>query len=364
MVKTIYSDEIKQLEEELRMTRGMLDALTNNPAIAFVICDLEDNVQYTNQTFEGMFGWPRGEVLRARIPIIPDRFARLYKDTLVKHNWQAGTYETFRRRKDGSEFAASESIYPILDGQGKVQSYVCVIRDITARKQEERRLKESEQRYKSMFEHNPDAVFSFDLQGICTSANPAVQRITGYSAEELCFRSMRDVIFIERGDEVRALFEAAKQGITQNFESAIIHKDGNRVELSVVMLLLDLNGFKHINDSFGHSAGDYVLRISADRLKKIIGEDGLAARMGGDEFTVLLKYSGEESVTELANRLSDKLSEPIAYSQAELTVSASIGIAYYPDQGDTLDMLLRNADMAMYRVKEFGKNKCYPYSGT
>ncbi len=149
--------------------------------------------------------------------------------------------------------------------------------------------------------------------------------------------------------------------IREQIEHAI--KDAIRSQTQIALLYLDLDNFKGINDSLGHSAGDEILKITAKRLVSIIRESDLAARLGGDEFVVLMEHVENTSpVIHLAERISAMLGKPIFLENKELYVTPSIGIALYPNSGSTAGELLRCADSAMYMAKNAGRNRYHFYS--
>ena len=123
------------------------------------------------------------------------------------------------------------------------------------------------------------------------------------------------------------------------------------------LLFVDLDNFKPINDSLGHEAGDMVLRTIADRLSAALRATDTAARTGGDEFAAILPGSEEKTARHVSERILDKLCEPITYENSQCTVSASIGIAIYPDDSTDPERLVRLADEAMYRSKDDGRNR-------
>jgi diguanylate cyclase (GGDEF)-like protein/PAS domain S-box-containing protein len=136
---------------------------------------------------------------------------------------------------------------------------------------------------------------------------------------------------------------------------AISHAKRNNEKLSV--MFLDLDRFKNINDSLGHMIGDKLLQSVADRLKKCLRECDTLARIGGDEFTVLLPDIHSKSDSELvAQKIIDTLKHPVNLDEQEIYISTSIGIAHYPDDGETKESLLKHADIAMYAVKNKGKD--------
>ncbi|MGB5457053.1 MAG: EAL domain-containing protein [Gammaproteobacteria bacterium] len=132
----------------------------------------------------------------------------------------------------------------------------------------------------------------------------------------------------------------------------------------LAVMFLDLDRFKNINDSLGHVIGDELLQQVSTRLKSCVREGDTLARFGGDEFTLLLPKigNGKEDISKIAQKINDVLKEPFIINGNELYVSASIGISIYPRDGTDMDTLIKHADVAMYHVKDTGKNNFKFYS--
>ena len=129
------------------------------------------------------------------------------------------------------------------------------------------------------------------------------------------------------------------------------------------VLFIDLDRFKEVNDTMGHHAGDDLLQTAAQRLGTAIRQSDLVARMGGDEFVVLIEdHGGPEEVMIVAQKIVSMLERPVLIDWREVAISASIGIASYPEDGLDLETLVKNADTAMYRAKELGRNNFQFYS--
>ena len=125
----------------------------------------------------------------------------------------------------------------------------------------------------------------------------------------------------------------------------------------MAIFFIDLDNFKQINDSYGHKAGDELLKTVAKRLKKSIRETDTASRLSGDEFTVLLPgISNDFDINQIANRILNSLKEVFPINNQELSITASLGISIYPADSNIPDELLKFADIAMYKAKEKGKN--------
>jgi diguanylate cyclase (GGDEF)-like protein/PAS domain S-box-containing protein len=124
------------------------------------------------------------------------------------------------------------------------------------------------------------------------------------------------------------------------------------------LLCLDLDNFKSINDSLGHSVGDAVLRLVAERLQSVVRRSDLLARLGGDEFAVVLDdVRSDDEVLQLAQRLSEALNQPAEIQGRTVPMGASIGVALVPEHGQTIDEVLGNADLALYAAKERGRGR-------
>ena len=130
-----------------------------------------------------------------------------------------------------------------------------------------------------------------------------------------------------------------------------------RTATKLAVLYVDLDDFKPVNDRYGHAIGDELLREVAARLKTGIRHSDLAARLGGDEFAVALPNTGTEDAAGLATKLVESLSAPYRITSLLIHISASIGVAAYPDTASTAELLLHHADKAMYEAKTVGKRR-------
>ncbi len=128
------------------------------------------------------------------------------------------------------------------------------------------------------------------------------------------------------------------------------------------LLYVDLDHFKKVNDSVGHAAGDQLLQIAAQRLRACVKDGDTVARLAGDEFTVILRgISGADSVRQVATRITESLQHPVNVGGRDHYVRASIGATLFPDDGNSIEDLMRNADLAMYRAKEGGRGRAVFY---
>jgi diguanylate cyclase (GGDEF)-like protein len=183
----------------------------------------------------------------------------------------------------------------------------------------------------------------------------ALDRMAG-SLERQRQEIERNTEALERQANVDALTSLANRHmLTERLDLALVHaRRANRV---AGVLMLDLDRFKTVNDSLGHSQGDLLLREVAVRLTECVREDDTVARLGGDEFVVVLANMADVAdIVPVAQKILRALAQPVEIGRQLLSVSTSLGIAVYPRDGETADALLRYADTAMYRAKDQGGN--------
>lgn len=174
---------------------------------------------------------------------------------------------------------------------------------------------------------------------------------------------MRDIS--ERKDVEKAIYQLAfhdsltnlpnRRSFMNKLRSEVMDQKFSRSRLSV--FFIDLDNFKSINDQWGHDAGDIVLKEAAKRIRSVIRPTDIAARFGGDEFVIMLKdVQDEEEAITIAQSMLVQLQNPINESGQDYSLTCSIGVAHYPDHGESPEELIKNADTALYYVKERGKN--------
>lgn len=144
--------------------------------------------------------------------------------------------------------------------------------------------------------------------------------------------------------------------LEDRLQQAILY--AHRYQRNIVVLFLDLDNFKLINDSMGHMMGDVLLKHVADRMVQCVRSSDTVARLGGDEFVILLLDQGDntDAILRVVQKIRETVAEPLHIGGHNLEVTCSIGLARYPTDGDCIEDLLRNADAAMYRAKEMGRN--------
>ncbi|MEW5772817.1 MAG: diguanylate cyclase [Thermodesulfobacteriota bacterium] len=293
-------DITRELEAEAEI-RKLSQAVVHSPSL-IIITDAQGTIEYVNPKFTQVTGYTLDEALGNRPSILrsghhdEDFYAQMWRTISAGEEWRG---EICNRTKEGREYWAMTSISPIFDEQGVIRHYVGVAEDITKRIIQEEHIK-----YLALHD-----------------------ALTGLPNRNLFMdRLNRAISFAERHQTV------------------------------AVVMYVDLDDFKLVNDQHGHEAGDEVLKEAARRLTRCIRTADSVARVGGDEFVIILQDIREEREIELvAKRVLERFREPFQVDGATCRVGASVGIALCPEDGRDVDTLLRKADMAMYSVKREDK---------
>lgn len=295
----------KAAEGDLKIQTSAINAASDY----IVITNVNGEIEFVNAAFERDTGYQLQDI-RGRKPSIlksgqqdSEFYRQLWERVLAGETWQG---EIVNRRKDGSIYVEDMSITPVKNEDGVIEHFIAIKRDITDKKVYERKL---------------DHLAHHD-------------HLTGLPNR---------LLFSDR--------------LTQSIAQA------HRKDKRMAVMFLDLDRFKYINDTLGHNVGDQLLKQAAHRLSLTVRKVDTIARMGGDEFTVIL--SDIETATDaakVAKKVLDALAKPFQVDGEELFISASIGISVYPTDGLDVETMVRNADAAMYRAKEQGRNTYHLYT--
>lgn len=197
-------------------------------------------------------------------------------------------------------------------------------------------------------------------------AGLALLTLTGFIAALILRKNHKLALSLEQIKEQKEIIEyqATHDTLTGLPELSLLHERwekavsrADRDNAKAAILFIDLDGFKSVNDTYGHHTGDYALKVVSNKLKNLIRNVDTAARLGGDEFVVILDcIKNSEDAPLIANKLIAAIAQPINYNDKTINIGASIGIAIYPDHSSKPEDIIKLADLAMYKAKDAGKN--------
>jgi len=292
--------DVTEQKEQLDNLK-LLSCVFENSSQGVVITDSKTNILAVNEAFSDITLYSENELLSHTPKILKSNkhnrefYSKMWEELATKGKWQG---EIYNRKKNGDVYLEWLTISAIKNSKGKVKNYVALINDIT-------KIKEAEDQLSFLAYHDT---------------------LTGLPNRKLFRRKLREAI------------ERAKDS-------------------KIAVLFIDLDNFKNVNDTLGHPIGDVLLKKVAKKILCELDSDESMARLGGDEFIILMdNIKSIEAVVEKANDLTHLLCESVFVDKNELSVSASIGVSIYPDDGKDIDTLIKNSDLAMYQAKAKGKN--------
>lgn len=296
---------MKEIDERIEKERQLLLAASviENTIEGITITDCFGTILQVNPAFTQITGFTPQEAIGKTPRILKSEkhdeqfYQNMWHSLIKKGNWSG---EIWNRRKNGDAYPEWLSINAIKDELGNITHFVAVFHDISEVKQGEEKLK---------YQANHDT-------------------LTGLPNRQL---------------------------FNDRLEMAIAF--AKRHSQKVAVIFIDLDNFKNVNDTLGHYVGDILLQRVAETLKKCVRTEDTVARLGGDEFMLILQdILTESNAVETSRRILTEFAKPININGNEFFINASLGITIYPDDGEDVLTMVKNADLAMYRVKETGKN--------
>ncbi|MFG6465537.1 EAL domain-containing protein [Roseateles sp. BYS87W] len=270
---------------------------------AQIVTDAEYRIVKVNPAFTRITGYSAEEAIGKTPQMLASpRHDAAFFENLWRQVGDAGMWEgeIWNRRKAGDEFPEWLTLAALRDAQGQVSHYTGVFSDITV-------LAREQEQAAQLATHDP---------------------LTKLPNRRLLL------------DRLKHALQAAERGHSE-----------------VAVVFLDLDNFKHVNDSLGHEAGDDMLCTAARRISESVRAADTVARLGGDEFVVVLENTSRHECLQTVERISRSLSQTFTLQDTVLTTAASIGITLYPSDGKDSNALMRNADAAMYRAKRSGRGR-------
>jgi len=296
----------KKAEEELRESEARTVAITDSAHDAIIMMDHHGNISYWNPAAKRILGYTADEVMGKNLHqlIVPERFMPDHLAAFPafqktgKGNAIGKTLELSARRKDGREIDINLSLSAVKI-EGSWHS-VGIVQDISERKR-------AEEHIRHLATHDP---------------------LTDLPSLRLAMDRLASALSI-----------------------------AHRYKRIAAVMFVDLDGFKNVNDTLGHDAGDYTLQEVARRLLSCVRETDTVARIGGDEFLIIAtEINSPDNAAQIAEKIIQAVSQPVMIHGRQALIGASIGIALFPDHSDDKDQLIKLADEAMYKVKNSGKN--------
>ncbi|HEX4940408.1 MAG TPA: EAL domain-containing protein [Candidatus Kapabacteria bacterium] len=437
-----FMEGVRAVESHLRV----FERAVKSADTGFVIVDARlpnQPIIYCNPAFERITGYSFRETVGKNCRFLQkpgeqDEKVQLMRDAILRGEPCQVLLKNYR--KNGELFWNELTISPIRDAQGNLTHLIGVQNDVSDRVAIDVARKETESRFRALYDNSLDGICYYSLEGRCISANRAYCDLLGLTPEEVVGIHYADITPEKWREADRKVVQEQLfvRGYSDLYEKEYFRKDGSIVPVSVraalhydasgkpiatwgivrdiseyrnvidrlkqneahmeflayhdsltampnrllfqdrvikalerakrngkkvALMLLDLDRFKNINDSLGHAMGDSFLKEISTRIQHTIREMDTAARIGGDEFVIVMENFNEiSSVTAVANKLLKTLAVPINIQQHELYATASIGISIFPNDGQNVETLMKAADAAMYCAKEKGKNSFHYYT--
>lgn len=431
LIADMAARSFKQLE-----TATFLQGLMNAIPSPIFYKDIKGIYQGCNQAFADLMGIPVEKIIGSSVyDLSPYELAVKYEkmDTELFNNPSVQTYEYQATNFKGEKRQFIFNKAPYMDLNHQVAGLVGIMVDITRKKELEGALKNSEIKYRSLFNTLLDGFVYFEsilddkgnnVDYRILEVNTAFEKLAGVRKAELLGERMSQTIFGPQNTDLNCIellnevYRSGKPKMLECFSTvlkkwflisayspqagycAIVVSDitqqkenikraqhdayhdpltglpnrrlvddrltlaiaqGKRTGEMIAVIFLDLDKFKEVNDTFGHEGGDVLLKEVAKRLVSCIRDGDTASRLGGDEFLIILpNLKDTKEANLIVTRILSQCKQPFQINTETVQISASLGVSFFPQDGDNITSLMRNADLAMYRCKEQGRDGiCY-----
>lgn len=301
----------KTLKSDLKLIAKLMGKVFENAEEGVMITDVNSNILNVNSSFERMTQYSRDEVIGKKPSILHSGnhddgfYERMWNDIIRDNRWQG---ELWNRRKNNEVYPEWLTITAVFDDNKKVSHYIGIFSDISTRSEGDEHL----------------------------------YHLAHY--DSLCDLPNR-MLFYDR----------LRQSVSRY----------KRDDKPIAVMFMDLDGFKKINDDHGHGVGDELLQYISKRLVSVLRESDTVARIGGDEFTFIINdVESLESLELIANKILSIIESSYTLHDNIYTVSASLGISLLPDNTEDMKILVKQADIAMYKAKKEGKNRIKFYDAS
>jgi len=319
----ILRDVTERKQTELRLLQ-LHKAVEQSP-VSVVITDIKGNIEYVNPFFSQLTGYQLNEVIGKNPRIIqsgntsPETYAEMWKTIQSGRVWRG---ELLNKKKNGEPYWEVEMIAPVIDSEGAIVNYIAIKEDVTAQKESDAKLREAYTKLEDQMRE--------------------IQELQ----DELREQAIRDPLTKLHNRHY------LKETLGRELSRAL------RERYPVSFLLLDIDHFKRVNDTYGHAAGDFVLRDLADHLMEFTRTGDIVCRYGGEEFLVVFPNTKEQDAFFIADRLRASIQEsPIYVDHHMIPITISAGISEFPTHGQYEALIFETADKALYHAKHNGRNQ-------
>lgn len=417
----------KQAEKALQESEAKYRRITENMSGIIAEIDARGTIKYLSPSHLRIFG-DNPENLIGKT--VFDRVHPEDRDRVMTELTEGVRLKTDReveyryRHADGHYIWVRSAGNSFYDADGEFIGAIINTNDITERRRAEEALRQSEAKFREVYETIDDMYFQTNPEGNIKDVSPSLYRITGWMQEDLIGKHYT-FVHANPDDREQLLDKMSQNGHVNDFELLLQKKNGEKFFASLTarrfydeqgrfigvrgilrninerklaeeqirhmathdgltdlptlrlandrlsmaihaahrdqttgaVMFMDLDGFKKVNDTLGHDAGDYVLKQVARRLLSLVRETDTVARVGGDEFLLIAtRLHAPENASLLAEKIIESISEPFTFNGRPANIGVSIGIALFPGDGKDQDQLIKRADEAMYSIKHSGKN--------
>jgi diguanylate cyclase (GGDEF)-like protein/PAS domain S-box-containing protein len=420
--------ECKLSEDALKKSeKNLLSIINTLEDLIFILgADGTFHKYFQSPDRKDLFAHPKNFLGKHFKEVLPRDIADLFQNAIYRVEDYGNVQQfDFLMTINRDEVWYSARISPLKQQAQDYFGYVVILQNITDQKQKEETLIENEERYKAVMLQSTESIFLADVETrVILEANQSMQRLLGYSLEEIPGLSLYDFVANGQDDIYQKILRILKDRSSYKGEMQYRRKDGTLVDVEInvnlvsyrgkkvfcvisrditprklaekqlihtathdpltkltnrlvfydriavelararrnqtnlALIYIDLDRFKIINDTLGHSCGDQLLKAVADRLKNLLRETDTLARMGGDEFMYILpEVESSEDVNRIAEKILDSIRKPFLLDGQLQSITGSCGIAIYPIDGKDAETLMKNADLAMYFAKDKGRDK-------
>lgn len=405
-IVSIFQDMMK--EKEIKQSLEKFNALFENTKDVILFFNIDESIIDVNNAAITVYGYTKEELINMKISDLrEDKTKHLTKQQIESSVIEGIYFQTIHKRKDGTTFPVEvSSIGTELDG--KVVR-CAIVRDITERKKFKENLKESEERYRLLFEHANEIIYTHDLSGNITSVNNAFEKTLGYKRDKLLKMNIKQLLIPEYCTDNLETYE--KFSIT-NLEVQFVHASGKKImmevsknalykddkpyeiqaiardiserktaeeqikyltyhdkltglynrlfleqelnrlisesKIPISIIISDVNGLKLANDAFGHLIGDSLLKESSKILKDSCKDSSIVARWGGDEFIIVTPFSSESETRDMINTIKNKCEES---SLNPIKPNMAIGYSIIENNQLNIEDVFKEAENFMYTNK-------------